>query len=126
VTRAIQVLAGYRGAAALMSFDPDQVAALREQVPALPRGMVAQASYRHPPWGQVSSASKRTMTAFTHALRTRPQFIAYAVDDLPHLIPTIARSFFGLPLLAWTVRTARDRDKASRYADQMIFEGFRP
>jgi hypothetical protein len=33
---------------------------------------------------------------------------------------------FGLPLLAWTVRSADDRGKAARYADQMIFEGFRP
>jgi hypothetical protein len=33
---------------------------------------------------------------------------------------------FGLPLLAWTVRSADDREKAARYADQMIFEGFRP
>jgi glycerophosphoryl diester phosphodiesterase len=126
VTRAIQVLAGYRGAAALMSFDPAQVAALREQAPALPRGMVAQASYRHPAWEQVSMATRRTMAAFTHVLRTRPQFIAYAVDDLPATIPILARRCFGLPLLAWTVRSARDREKASRYADQMIFEGFRP
>jgi glycerophosphoryl diester phosphodiesterase len=77
-------------------------------------------------WQQVSSASKRSMAAFTHAPRTRPQFIAYSVGDLPAVIPMIARGLFGLPLLAWTVRSARDREKASRYADQMIFEGFRP
>jgi len=28
--------------------------------------------------------------------------------------------------LTWTVRSADDRQKAARYADQMIFEGFRP
>jgi glycerophosphoryl diester phosphodiesterase len=33
---------------------------------------------------------------------------------------------FGLPLLTWTVRTADDRRRAQRMADQMIFEGFRP
>ena len=32
----------------------------------------------------------------------------------------------GLPLLTWTVRTDVDRERAARYADQMIFEGFRP
>jgi glycerophosphoryl diester phosphodiesterase len=31
-----------------------------------------------------------------------------------------------MPLLAWTVRSEDERRKAARYADQMIFEGFRP
>jgi glycerophosphoryl diester phosphodiesterase len=66
------------------------------------------------------------MATFAHVLRTRPQFIAYAVNDLPAVIPMVARGLFGLPLLAWVVRSAGDREKASRYADQMIFEGFRP
>jgi glycerophosphoryl diester phosphodiesterase len=38
----------------------------------------------------------------------------------------MARHLFGLPLLAWTVRTPEQRERAARYADQMIFEGFRP
>jgi glycerophosphoryl diester phosphodiesterase len=126
VTRAIQVLAGYRGAAALMSFDPVVVAALRAQAPALPRGMVAEADYGHPDWERISRGRKRSMATFAHVLRTRPQFIAYAVNDLPAVIPLVARGLFGLPLLAWVVRSAGDRERASRYADQMIFEGFRP
>ncbi len=40
-------------------------------------------------------------------------------------MPRAARQF-GLPLLTWTVRTPQDRARASRLADQMIFEGFRP
>jgi len=59
-------------------------------------------------------------------VRARPQFIAYSVNDLPAPVPMIARKIFGLPLLAWTVRSPRDRQTAARYADQMIFEGFRP
>jgi hypothetical protein len=66
------------------------------------------------------------MPKTAHALRTRPQFIAYWVKDLPAAIPTIARKLCGLPLLTWTVRSADDRQRATRYADQMIFEGFRP
>ena len=126
VTRAVEVLSGYRGPAALMSFDPAQIARLREQAPALPRGIVAEASYQHPEWEQLSRERKRTMAVFTHVLHTRPQFIAYSIADLPAAIPTLARRIFGLPLLAWTVRSAGDREKASRYADQIIFEGFRP
>jgi glycerophosphoryl diester phosphodiesterase len=48
------------------------------------------------------------------------------VDELPAPAPWIARNIFGLPLLTWTVRTPEQRERAARYADQMIFEGFRP
>ena len=37
-----------------------------------------------------------------------------------------AEVFHKSPLLTWTVRTPEDRERAGRYADQMIFEGFRP
>ena len=59
-------------------------------------------------------------------LRMQPQFIAYAVKDLPAAAPLLARYVFGLPLLTWTVRSDDDRKTAERWADQMIFEGFRP
>src|SRR5258706_13498132 len=45
VKRMAEVLASYSGPAAGMSFDPDQVLALREQMPALPRGIIAQRNY---------------------------------------------------------------------------------
>ncbi len=124
--RAAELLAGYRGPAAVMSFDPAQVAALREIAPALARGMVAERRYRQREWDRLPAASKRAMAYFKHVLRTRPRFLAYSVKDLPAVIPLAARNLFGLPLLTWTVRSPEDREKAARWADQMIFEGFRP
>src|SRR5262249_53567797 len=122
VSRVASVLSGYRGPAAVMSFDPAQIADLRAIAPALPRGMVAEKQG----WGEVAAAPKRAITTLAQVLSARPQFLAYAVRDLPALLPTIARGILRLPLLAWTVRSADDRRKAARYADQMIFEGFRP
>jgi hypothetical protein len=72
------------------------------------------------------AGTKRAMAWFTHVLHTRPQFIAYSVRDLPAPVPTVARKVFNVPLLTWTVRSGDDRQTAARYADQMIFEGFRP
>ena len=46
VARAVQVLSGYRGPAAVMSFDAAQIAAIRAMAPALPRGLIAQGRYR--------------------------------------------------------------------------------
>jgi glycerophosphoryl diester phosphodiesterase len=66
------------------------------------------------------------MGSLLTALVARPRFVAYAVADLPALAPLIARHVFGLPLLTWAVRNAEERQTAARWADQMIFEGFRP
>jgi glycerophosphoryl diester phosphodiesterase len=126
VTRAADVLKSYPGPAALMSFDPTPVAALREIAPTLPRGIVAERHYVDPAWSDLSDSQKRSLAFLTHAPRTRPHFVAYHVTDLPSPGPWIARNILRLPLLAWTVRNAEDRTRARRWADQMIFEGFRP
>lgn len=126
VARMAEVLASYSGPAVGMSFDPDQVLALRELMPGRPRGIVAEYEYTEARWPQASMEQRRGMTHLRHAFRTRPHFVAYWVNELPALAPWIARNVFGLPLLTWTVRTPEQRERAARYADQMIFEGFRP
>jgi glycerophosphoryl diester phosphodiesterase len=109
-----------------MSFDPVPVAFLARIAPALSRGIVAERHYNHDEWRALSSVQKRRLAFFLHAPRSRPNFIAYSIRDLPALAPLAARYVFGLPLLAWTVRSAAERAKAARFADQAIFEGFRP
>jgi glycerophosphoryl diester phosphodiesterase len=106
--RAAKVLSGYGGQAAVMSFDPAQIADLHAIAPRLTRGIAV----RNHAWAEVAATPR--------------QFIAYSIANLPALLPTVARNLFGLPLLAWTVRSTDDQRKAARYADQMIFEGFRP
>jgi glycerophosphoryl diester phosphodiesterase len=126
VTRMAEVLRAYSGPAAGMSFDPDQVEALREAMPELPRGIVAQRAYSEADWPEASPAQRKGMLHLRHAFRTRPHFVAYWANDLPAPVPWIARQVFGLPLLTWTVRTPEQRERAACCADQMIFEGFRP
>jgi glycerophosphoryl diester phosphodiesterase len=125
VARATDVLKNYAGPVAVMSFDPAQVTAVRRMAPALVRGVVAERWYRHHEWDRLPASEKRRLAFLLHGLRTRPHFVAYSVRDLPALAPLVARHIFGLPLLTWTVRTSEDRLRAQRWADQMIFEGFR-
>ena len=126
VKRMAEVLTSYSGPVAGMSFDPDQVVALRQMLPELPRGIVAQRHYTEADWPEATPAQRQGMRHLKHALRTQPHFVAYWVNDLPAPAPWIARHIFGLPLLTWTVRTAEQRTRARQYADQMIFEGFQP
>jgi glycerophosphoryl diester phosphodiesterase len=126
VSRMAEVLAAYSGPAVGMSFDPDHVVGLRELIPSRPRGIVAERHYTESDWPEASIAQRRDMKHLHHFFRTRPDFVAYWVNELPSPAPWIARNIFGCPLLTWTVRTPEQRQRAARYADQMIFEGFRP
>ncbi len=124
VSRICQVLATYPGRAAAMSFDPRQIEAVRALAPLLARGMVAEGRHRG---SRRSDASARHGLAYLRRFAAAgPQFIAYAVNDLPAVAPLLLRRVLRLPLLAWTVRSAQERQLAQRWADQMIFEGFRP
>jgi len=120
--RTASVLAGKMGPIAVMSFDPLLMTALRRIAPSLTLGMVAMKRAPDAPPTSRMPAWRYLRAMFA----ARPQFMAYRVQDLDTLPPRLARNLLGWPLLTWTVRTAEDRAHAARYADQVIFEGFRP
>jgi glycerophosphoryl diester phosphodiesterase len=124
--RVAEVLTAYAGPAAPMSFDPWQITALRHKAPKIACGIVA-AKYRpHPYWDLMPAWMRRGMGYLLTGVVARPQFVAYAAADLPALAPLLANRLFRLPLLAWTIRSAAERQHALRWADQIIFEGFQP
>jgi glycerophosphoryl diester phosphodiesterase len=119
------LLESYAGPVAAMSFDPRLLVELRKRAPGLPRGIVAERYYRHPEY-RLSAWQRFYLGNLLHLFETKPHFVAYWVADLPATAPLLARYALGMPLLTWTVRTEAERTRARRWADQMIFEGFRP
>jgi len=115
------VLSGYSGPAAAMSFDPAQVHMLQEFAPSLRRGVVAERYTR----GTADGDEMSRGSSLKSLLRARPQFVAYALTDLPAAAPLLAR-MIRLPVLTWTARSEEDHRRAALWADQIIFEGFRP
>lgn len=118
---------GYRGPLALMSFDPDVMAVMRELAPDVPRGIVSGTYKGHGWWHKALSKERR------HSLRdlllsqpAAPSFYAYQVGALPTPVTRYVREVTGCPLFTWTVRTAKDRAAAAKWADAPIFEGFEP
>jgi glycerophosphoryl diester phosphodiesterase len=107
-----------------MSFDPESVRALGPLLPGVPRGLVAD-SYTDPEWDFIPPLRRLALRHLAAMPSLAPDFLAYAVADLPNDAALGVRAA-GLPLLTWTVRTAADRATAARYADQIIFEGFDP
>jgi len=126
VRRTAELLRAYRGPVAWMSFDPDQVLAMRQIAPDIPRGITAQRSYDDDEWRPLTQAQRDGMLHLRHAFRTRPHFVSYWIRQLPAPAPWIARNLFGCALLSWTIRTPEQRAMSDRYADQMTFEGFVP
>ena len=108
------LLKHYAGRVAVMSFDPGLIADLREAAPGLPRGLVAEGNWR---W-----CTRILRAVFRHNVH----FISYSISDLPTPAPLIARYCLGMPLICWTVRTDADRRRATRWTDQITFEGFAP
>lgn len=119
-------LVDYAGPVAVMSFDPDLVAALKNHAPGLPRGIVAERWYRYKDWDFLSFGRKQALGLLLHIFRTKPHFVAYAQFDLPAIAPLLARFLFGMRLLTWTVRTEKERARVSKWVNQVIFEHIRP
>src|SRR5579883_557508 len=69
VQRMAEALSSYQGPAVGMSFDPDQVMALRELIPSRPRGIVAERHYSAQDWPEASPAQRREMTHLRHFFR---------------------------------------------------------
>ena len=131
--RAARVAAAAGGPVALKSFDPAVVAHLRTRRAALgivdvPLGVIAQASYEDPrdEWAHLDAARKRALAQFLHWDETRPDFISYRRNDLPHAAPHLCRNALGLPVMTWTVRDAETAARARLFADQIVFETWRP
>jgi glycerophosphoryl diester phosphodiesterase len=116
--RVVATLRTYAGPVAVMSFDPRQMEIMRRSAPWLPRGIVARS--------RGDTGSVRRWHYLAKLVSARPHFVAYAAKDLPATGPRLARTMLGMPILAWTVRRPQDWQRARRWADQMIFENFRP
>ena len=121
--RVAEIAESYAGPLAIKSFDPAPIARLRANGISRPLGIVAEASYDDPYFAEMSAEQKRDCAAFLHVEATRPDFLSWRVDDLPHPTPTLLRALAKVPVMTWTVRSEAQRRLAGLYADQIVFEG---
>ncbi len=125
VTQAVNSLAAYKGPVAVMSFSPRIVGGLKALAPSLPRGLVSGGFRQARHKVGLSAARRFVLRNLLNTSTVSPHFIAYDINSLPAFAPLLLRRC-GLPLLSWTVKTAKQIETARTYADQIIFEGFRP
>jgi glycerophosphoryl diester phosphodiesterase len=116
--RVAAVLAGYAGPVAVMSFNPESMAAMARFAPGVPRGIVAGGDYGALPTEQL--AALRGMTA---AEATGSAFVSVHHCELPSDRSRALRAA-GLAILCWTIRSAEDAQTVAPHADAITFEGF--
>jgi glycerophosphoryl diester phosphodiesterase len=109
----LDVLEGYQGKVALMSFDHHILRALKQAGCPYPLGLTAMGD------------KPEEFFAHDEAMQLGLDFISYHYPHLPNSFITAQRAA-GIPVITWTVRDEKGREHTYKYADQMTFEGFDP
>jgi glycerophosphoryl diester phosphodiesterase len=112
-----RALEGYRGPAAVMSFNPNVLHWFARHAPRIVRGLVMTEDPRRP-FSRYNL--RRRIERQLSLMRAKPHFLAFDVRRLPSSFVASARS--RMPVLTWTVRTEEQRAIAAQHADQIIFE----
>ncbi len=117
----------YQGPLALISFDPSVLTVARRLAPEIPRG-IDSGGYRGSGWWlrKIGKARAEALRNLLESGPVAPDFFSYEVDALPTPVTEFVRRVSNTPVIAWTVRTEKQRQIAEKWSDAMIFEGFRP
>ena len=121
-SEALRVLAGYNGPFALMSFDPDLMAAVAELSPHTVRGITADRTV-DAYYSGLPLVRRIALRNFLHLPETRPHFVSYYFRDMPFPAIQSIRAA-GHPVISWTIRNAEQESLARRWSDQITFEGY--
>ena len=117
-------LAAYNGPAAVMSFNPHVVAAMREHAPDVPRGLVTS-GFIPSQWPHLSAEACTALRSIATFGKVGATFISHDRVDLgsPRVSELKAQ---GIPVLCWTVASPQAEAEARRLADNITFEGYLP
>lgn len=125
VTAAVKIMEGYEGPFCMESFDPRVVLELKKQAPQIIRGQLAMDNFKEKNQS-VGVAIKWILTNNAGNFLTTPDFVAYRFADRKRLANWLARTFWGIQGVTWTLKRQKDLDKAVAEGWLPIFEGFKP
>lgn len=118
-----EVLADYKGPAALMSFNPHSVAACALHAPHIPRGLTTCA-FPAENWPMVPAQTREALAQIPDFDRVGACFTSHQTTDLIGPAVTALKAL-NVPILCWTVRSAAEEIEARKIADNITFEGYR-
>lgn len=107
-------LDGYKGKAAIMSFDHHLIRQFSTDAPGIAGGLTA--GCRDAP------AMEAHFSMLAHGI----SFVSYDVRAIPNRFVNHIRDQLGMPLITWTVRDQQAAELTWRERGQITFEGFEP
>lgn len=117
-----EVLGGYGGDVALMSFNPHSMAAMAELMPDVPRGLVTD-DYRPEDWETIPEARRAELRGIPDYDRVGACFISHRHGALGQRRVAELKAQ-GAQILCWTIRSEADEAKAREVAANVTFEGY--
>ncbi|MEZ5777555.1 MAG: glycerophosphodiester phosphodiesterase family protein [Paracoccaceae bacterium] len=115
-------LRNYDGLVALMSFNPNSVAALADAAPETPRGLTTSA-YTPDDWPLLPAKVRDRLRDIPDFDATGSSFISHEAADLAR--PRVAAlKAAGAAILCWTIRSPAMEAEARRVAANVTFEGY--
>jgi glycerophosphoryl diester phosphodiesterase len=115
-------LAEYDGPVAVMSFNPNSVAALARSAPDVPRGLTTS-GFNKKDWEQLAAPQRKRLRTIPDYERLGASFVSHQADDLDR--PRIAElKALGAAILCWTIRSREAEAAARKIADNVTFEGY--
>ncbi|MGR4866364.1 glycerophosphodiester phosphodiesterase family protein [Caulobacter sp. LARHSG274] len=120
--RVSEILLDHNGPIAVIGFNPYSHAWFAEHQPQILRGLDSYA------WSDENARKlapeiRKSLAALEHVEIARPDFLALGLDMLPSPQADRLRAQ-GMPVIAWTVRSAEQWSGVRDHCDNLIFEGF--
>lgn len=120
---ACNLLENYNGPYCMESFDPRCIAWLKKNRPHILRGQLTERYAKSSP---IPRLIKWALTHQAFNFATRPDFVAYRFADRKNFGNLLARKFWGIQGVTWTLKTQEEFDTAVKEGWIPIFEGFTP
>ena len=118
------VVGGYHGALAVMSFNSFSVGYCAEFLPDVPRGLVTD-PFTVEDWPDVPDPRRKSLAQITDYERVGASFVPHNVADLESDALRWVKDV-GAVAFCWTVRSAAVEATARKVVQNVTFEGYLP
>ncbi len=122
--RVHEVLIDHHGPTSVIGFNPYSHAWFADHRPKVLRGLNSY-SYKDEGARHLAPVLRKQYADLGHVSLAKPHFLALGTDMLPSDKAAKLRKA-GMPIIAWTVRSAEEWARLEPSCDNYIFEGFRP
>jgi len=117
-------LKGYSGPVAVMSFNPQTVAAFVRAAPDIPAGLVT-CGFVEDEWPMLDEETRRRLSTIPDFEKSGASFVSHHNEDLDNAAVAELQSR-GVPIITWTIRSPEEEALARRVAANITFEGYAP